>query len=250
MRVVSWNIHGCVGADRRYDPERIARVLARLRPDLVLLQEVGEQTGPHNQVDQAQLLAGELGMICAVGITIEAGPFGYGLATLCRGPLLETGSYDLSIRGREPRACLRVVTVLGAARLTVLNVHLGLAFRERRRQLERLLREGGPLHRPPAPLLLAGDFNDWAPGRVTRLLGRRLVDEGAGRGRTFPSLFPAARLDRIYVGRGLRALAFEVVRSRQARFASDHLPILAELALFEAEVESFVDQPLRLGETG
>jgi endonuclease/exonuclease/phosphatase family metal-dependent hydrolase len=243
MRVVSWNIHGCVGSDRRFDPERVARVLARLQPEVVLLQEVGEAHGRQSQVDQAQLLSRQLGMICAVGITVEAGPFGYGLATLCRGPILEADTYDLSVRGYEPRACLRIITGFGMARLTVLNAHLGLAWGERRRQLDRMLGADGPLGRPPAPFVLAGDFNDWPPGPVTRMLGRRLVDAGAGRGRTFPSLLPAVRLDRIYSGRGLRVVLCIVVRTREARLASDHLPVCADLALVGEEVESFLDQP-------
>jgi len=239
MRVVSWNVHGCVGADGRFDPGRIARVLTGLSPDLVLLQEVGEQCGRQSQIDQAQVLAGALDMICAVGVTVEAGPFGYGLATLCRGPLYDQETHDLSIRGREPRACLRIATAFGRARLTVFNVHLGLAWGERRRQLERLLGPEGPLGRPAAPFLLAGDFNDWPPGRVTRLLGRRLIDCGVGRGRTFPSLLAATRLDRIYAGRGLALADFRVERSPSVRLASDHLPIVADFALIDSEIESF-----------
>jgi endonuclease/exonuclease/phosphatase family metal-dependent hydrolase len=240
MRVVSWNIHGSVGADGRFDPNRVARVLARLEPDIVLLQEVGERHGRQTQVDQAELLAREMGMICAVGITVEAGPFGYGLATLSRHPLLDAETVDLSVTGREPRACLRVVTAAGAARLTLLNVHLGLAWGERRRQLERMLRHEGPLGRPPAPMLLAGDFNDWPPGRVTRLLGRHLVDVGLGRGRTFPARIPMFRLDRIYAGRGLRVVSYRVCG---AHGASDHRPLFAEIALVPEEIESTIDQP-------
>ena len=240
MRVVSWNIHGSVGIDGRFDPERVARVLARLEPDVVMLQEVGDRHGRQNQIDQAELLARELGMICAVGITIEAGPFGYGLATLCRFPLLESATVDLSVTGREPRACLRVVSAIGEARLSLYNVHLGLAWGERRRQLERMLEHDGPLGRAPAPMLLAGDFNDWPPGRVTRLLGRRLVDVGRGRGRTFPARFPAFRLDRIYTGRGVRVTDCHVA---SAHGASDHRPVIADLELEASEIESTVDQP-------
>ena len=240
MRVVCWNIHGSVGTDRRFDPRRVARRLARLEPELVLLQEVGDCRGRQDRIDQAQVLAHELSMICALGVTVEAGPFGYGLATLCRGPLLEAETYDLSVTGRQPRACLRVVVPFGPARLSVYNVHLGTAWGERRRQLELLLGEGGPLGRPPAPMLLGGDFNDWPPGPVTRLLGRRLVDAGSDGGRTFPSLLPAFRLDRLYAGRGLRVRSFRVARSLALRLASDHLPLCAEIGLVPSEIEAVV----------
>jgi endonuclease/exonuclease/phosphatase family metal-dependent hydrolase len=243
MRVVSWNIHGCVGADGRFWPERVARVLARLRPDLVLLQEVGDCRGRQDQPDQARLLARELGMTCAVGITIEAGPHGYGVATLCRTALVEAETFDLSVHGFEPRACLRVVVPIGVIRLTLLNVHLGLAFGERRLQLERMLAESGPLGRPPAPFLLAGDFNDWPPGPVTQLLGRRWVDVAARAGRTFPSLCALTRLDRVYVGRGLRPVAARVERGLAARLASDHLPVVVDVDLVPSEAESLLQSP-------
>jgi endonuclease/exonuclease/phosphatase family metal-dependent hydrolase len=237
MRVVSWNIHGCVGIDGRFDPLRVASVLARLAPDLALLQEVGQHRGPQRQVDQARVLAAELSMICAVGVTVEAGPYGYGLATLARHAILDCETFDLSVRGREPRACLRIVTSESGASLSVFNVHLGLAWGERRRQIERMLASGGPLGRADLPALCAGDFNDWPPGPVTRLLGRRMRDVGIVAGRTFPSPLALFRLDRIYAGRGLAIAGAAVDRSATARLASDHLPVYADLQLDPAALQ-------------
>ena len=57
LRVVSWNVHGCVGTDRRFAPDRTAEVLRALRPDVALLQEVGDSRGVHPPVDQAESLA-------------------------------------------------------------------------------------------------------------------------------------------------------------------------------------------------
>src|SRR5438477_18067 len=109
LRLVSWNVHGCVGSDRRFDPGRTAEVLRELHADVALLQEVGDHRGVHPPVDQAQSLAASLGLGCALGITLPHGPYGYGNATLSRFPVLDSEVWDLSVRGREPRCCLRVV---------------------------------------------------------------------------------------------------------------------------------------------
>jgi endonuclease/exonuclease/phosphatase family metal-dependent hydrolase len=255
LRLVSWNVHGCVGVDRRFDPERTAAALAALAPDVALLQEVGDNRGIHPPIDQATTIANALGMTCAVGITMPREPFGYGNATLSRHPVLDSKTYDLSMRGREPRACLRTLLAVGddETPLTTLNVHLGLGPSERRYQLGILLealladyaaeqvrrhrrfpwlwpwrkRDVDKLATLAEPLVLAGDFNDFPPGPVSRTLRNRLVEAVAGR--TFPSRRPLLRLDRVYLSRALRVLGVRVDRTPLSVLASDHLPIVAEL---------------------
>ena len=260
LRVVTWNVHGCVGTDRRFAPERTADALAALAPDVALLQEVGDNRGVHPPIDQATTLAQALGLHCAIGITMPKEPFGYGNCTLSRWPILESSTVDLSYVGREPRACLRAVvgpSDEGEVRLTTLNVHLGLGASERRYQLGRILEtlladyaaEAVRQHRRlpwlwrwrkadvdklaalPEPLVLAGDFNDFPPGPVTRTLANRLADVGAripGRA-TFPARRPLLRLDRVYTSRAVGVARVEVARSPLLRVASDHLPIVVDV---------------------
>lgn len=237
LRVVSWNVHGCVGPDRRFDPWRTAAALFALAPDLALLQEVGDNRGIHPPIDQADILARALGAGSAVGITLRASQHGYGNVTLTRLELAETETFDLSVIGREPRVCLRAVVAAGALRLTTLNVHLGLGPGERRRQLAQLLPalyragEAGPA--PVEPLVMGGDFNDFPPGPVSLTLRDRLIDVGARlpRSRTFPSFYPLLRLDRVYVSPRTRVRAARVDRSRLSSAASDHLPLVVDLEL-------------------
>jgi endonuclease/exonuclease/phosphatase family metal-dependent hydrolase len=193
-------------------------------------------------------------MSCAVGITMPREPFGYGNATLSRHPIVETATFDLSVRGREPRACLRALIADDDAEpLVTLNVHLGLGPSERRHQLGVLLealladyaaeqvrrhrrwpwlwrwrkRDVDRLATLAERLVLAGDFNDFPPGPVSRTLRNRLLEAVVGR--TFPSRRPLLRLDRLYLSRALRVLTARVERSPAVARASDHLPIVAEL---------------------
>ncbi len=234
MRVASYNIHGGVGADDRHDLARTVDVLRELDADVLLLQEVGDHKGRAPTVNQAEQLGGALSMDVAVAYTLPHGPWGYGNCVLARGEITAKTRFDLSVAGREPRCCLAVHARLGDLRdVAVVVVHLGLKWGERRRQLERLLGPEGPIAGSAGPVVIGGDFNDWPPGPTTRLLGRKLTDAAWPsldfRG-TFPARFPFLRLDRLYATRGLRVRDYRVHRSRLARVASDHLPIVVEYA--------------------
>ncbi|MCU1281793.1 MAG: ybhP [bacterium] len=256
LRLVSWNVHGCVGTDGRFAPERTADALRVLAPDVALLQEVGDNRGVHPPIDQATTLARALGLHCAIGITMPREPFGYGNCTLSRWPILESSTVDLSFPTREPRACLRAIVGHDELKLTTLNVHLGLGASERRYQLGRILEalladyaaEQVRHHRQfpwlwrwrkvdvdklatlREPLVLAGDFNDFPPGPVTRTLANRLRDVGArvASRATFPSRRPLLRLDRVYASRAVGIVNVEVARTPLLRVASDHLPIVVD----------------------
>lgn len=244
LRVVSWNVHGCVGTDRLFAPERIAAWLRALAPDIVLLQEVGDIRGVHPPVDQASTIAEALGFSCAVGITVRTGPYGYGNATLTRFTVVESESIDLSVWGREPRLALRAVIGYDALRIITLNVHLGLGPEERRTQLRRLLPALDSQLGHEA-VLMGGDFNDFPPGPVTLTLRHRMVDAAARikKSRTFPSRRPLLRLDRLYVGPGARVAAARVVSEGDIRVASDHLPVLVDFVVPERRVNPRGDPP-------
>jgi endonuclease/exonuclease/phosphatase family metal-dependent hydrolase len=233
IRVVTWNIHGCVGADRRFDPDRTARVLAALAPDVALLQEVGDARGVHPPFDQAAALADATGMTSTLGVTLPRDPYGYGNVTLTRLARTAAATYDLSVRGFEPRVCL-CVEVAAPANLLTANVHFGLSRRERRRQLATLFDELGPLGGAPAASLVAGDFNDWPAGPVTRAFAAQFRDATPASARTFPSRLPLLGLDRIYLAGAIDLLEARVDASAAARAASDHLPVIADLALQKA----------------
>jgi endonuclease/exonuclease/phosphatase family metal-dependent hydrolase len=234
VRILTWNVHAAVGVDGRRDPERIARVIEEARVDVAGLQEVWAPAAPG--ANPAERLAGLTGLNGAFGPTLERAGGAYGNAILSRHPIEATRTYDLSVRGREPRGCLRADVVTGSSRIHFFAVHLGLHWRERRRQAAQLLsadilRDTALAH----PLVLVGDFNAWSSrSAVPRWLRRQLTDCALAAGdqaATFPSPFPLLRLDRAYVDSAFSVISAEVIRTPLARRASDHLPLAVELAL-------------------
>lgn len=233
LTVVSYNIHRGVGLDRRHDLDRIADVISEVSPDVVGLQEVIREEGvPH--ADQAMYLASRLDMSeIVMGETRTHGAGIYGNVVLTRLPVLGSGRCDLSRGLREPRGCLRVDLDIAGTPLHVFNCHFGLALRERREQLDLLgvfIRDS---ERLAGPRVLMGDFNEWHRGPVTRGL-RREFSSPMRRRRTHPAMFPLFALDRIYWDAELEGEEFSVHRSRLARVASDHLPVVARLRLSQS----------------
>jgi endonuclease/exonuclease/phosphatase family metal-dependent hydrolase len=228
------------GADGRRDPERIARVVEELRPDAIGLQEVGTPDLPPGVPDPAALLAKLTAMHGAFGPTMHHRlGFAYGNAVLARQPIQAIRNYDLSVARREPRGCVRADVELDGAVVHFFAAHLGLHWRERRRQAAQLLsadilRDAALAH----PLVLVGDFNSLSNrSAVPRWLRRQLVDCAQAAGNeapTFPARFPLLRLDHCYVDAAFRVESVDVHHSPLARRASDHLPIVIELQLLPA----------------
>lgn len=228
--VASYNIHRGVGLDRRRDLDRIGAVIEEMAPDVIGLQEVIRTTGAA-QADQAEYLARRLGMELVMGVTRDHGGGVYGNAVLTRLAVAGSCAHDLSHGRREPRGCLRVDLAVEGRELHVFNCHLGLAFRERRRQVGLLAELMGEAAGLAGPRVLMGDFNEWHLGPVTRGFRREFSSPMRRLRRTHPAVLPLFALDRIYWDLELQGEALRVHRSRRSRVASDHLPVVARLRL-------------------
>ncbi len=230
MRLVTWNIHGAVGVDRRHDPDRIARALARLDADVIGLQEVDWRHPTTRGLDQLSLLAESLGMTPVAGPNLRdhRGTFGNGL--LVRGEVLARRRLDLSERGREPRGAIDADLRVRGRVIRTLVTHLGLRRGERRRQQRviatRLQAEETPTP-PPALVAVLADLNEWLAfvrGPIRR--GPCPVFVG---GRTFPSRAPSLSLDGILLGPADVRARGGVIRDAPFRIASDHLPVACDV---------------------
>ncbi len=244
LTVVTWNVHKCIGGlDRRYDPARIAAVIAAAEPDVVLLQEVA-QNGTHYrgeaQVDVLQEALGLPHKSYFVNVRFGKRRGEYGNAILSSARITNTENIDVTLPRKKARSVLHAELRVDAGdghhrTLHAFNLHLGLAERERRKQLELLL-ASEPMRaiRRSTPTIVAGDFND-----VYGSLGRRLLAPAGFTGparapRTFPAWAPVRALDSLWLRGDLELLALERPRDKRARAASDHLPLVARLELTAA----------------
>jgi endonuclease/exonuclease/phosphatase family metal-dependent hydrolase len=246
LRIVTYNVHKCVGLDRRARPARIASVLRELDADIIALQEVLSVGGAAREMDQARFIAEELGYDYCIGENRRLAGGAYGNVILSRLPWRHVHNYDITWRGRERRGCLRVDIetggegggdAAGAGRLLHLfNVHLGTAYIERRHQARQLVGDRilGSAELTGARIIL-GDFNEWTKGLATRLLTEHLqsadVRTHLRSPRTYPGALPLVHLDHIYFDPALELRQLTLHKSLTALVASDHLPLVADFRL-------------------
>ena len=227
LRVATWNIHGAIGSDGRYAPDRIVGVLQEIGADVVALQEVASQEA---HADFLHELERDTGYHVVAGLLRQRHGSDFGNAILSRYPVRTISHLDLAVGHYEPRGALDVCIDLGLhPLLRVIATHLGLRPHERREQVRRILAkvERGAPH----PTLLMGDLNEWYLwGRPLRWLHSHFQHRPAAP-RTFPSHRPVFALDRIWVtpAGALRRLGKHA--TPLARAASDHLPLIADIVV-------------------
>ncbi len=228
LRVASYNIHKCRGIDFRKDPDRIAAVIRSLDADIVSLQEVLTEPGDAS-TSQVRVLAEKTGMYMAVaGPTMRKVDGKFGNALLSRFPIANVRLHNISLGAFEPRGIIDADIRVGDRTVRVIATHFGLWPMERTRQARRLLEivPENPVH----PLIVMGDINGWIPGSpVMRRLHARLGT--AATMKSFPAPFPLLSLDRIWMLPAGHRLTVEAPTSRDARFASDHRPVVASVSL-------------------
>ena len=230
LAVASYNVHKCVGLDRRRDPGRTARVISELEADIVALQEADRRFG-----DRAGLL--DLGALQEVS-GLAPVPFARRKAAHgWHGNLLLTRNAEieqvrpLDLPGLEPRGALMVDLTHRGRPLRVIAAHLGLLRASRliqTRALAAALEEADD----GRSTLLMGDLNEWRmPTRRCSLAPLAARKTPRAPVASFPAQFPVLALDRIMASPCAEILGMARHDSPLARIASDHLPVKAWLKL-------------------
>jgi endonuclease/exonuclease/phosphatase family metal-dependent hydrolase len=239
LRVMTYNVHSCIGTDGKISPRRVARVIGRHEPDIVAVQELDLKRPRTGGMDQPRMIAKELEMRYHFHPNIKFEEERYGNAVLSRYPLTLVKADKLPARnaGWEPRGAMWCSVDIGGKKIQVVNTHLGLRQEERFRQVTALC---GPrwLSHPDCrgPLILCGDFNALPNSRVCRSIRRRLRDvqmdmEGHSPRATWFSRWPLGRIDHIFVGPGIEVVRVAVSDTDLDKKSSDHLPLVVDIRI-------------------
>ena len=261
LRIATYNIHKGVSSIRSMPRvHALKQALASMEADILFLQEV---QGRHDKYAtkhaahwpeqaQHQFLAGDSHQ-AVYGMNAVYDHGHHGNALLSRFPILSSTNTNVSDHAYEARGILHCVVQTPQGEVHCYVIHLGLFAGSRKRQTEALIDAVRASAPPGAPLLIAGDFNDWTnqlSASLRECLGVSEVFDGnipargfgsylrtlSGRGprlqpaRTFPAAMPWLRLDRIYV-RGFEVESAQVLHGGLWTRLSDHAPIIASLAL-------------------
>ncbi len=236
MRLLSYNIHkGIGGRDRRYRLERVIRVIEEENPDLICLQEVDRHVRRTRHDDQPRKLTEAFhaaAHLFQLNVRHKSG--GYGNLVLSRWPIHRHHHVSLRLKRRKPRGAQMAVVETPEGPIHLVHWHLGLAERERHWQVRHLLEHAMFGESAHLPTLIVGDFNDWlntlGKGPFLRH-GFAQVTTPRSRFRSFPAYLPVASLDKAFVRGPVEVRHARIVRSRLARDASDHLPLVVDFHL-------------------
>ena len=238
-RLITYNVHRCIGVDRRLDVGRVAAVIAEHEPDIVCLQELDVGRARTGHIDQAEAIAHRLSMTVSFHPAMKVEAELYGDAILTHRPevLVKTGALPsvAGVPGLEPRGALWSRIDIDGAPLNVINTHLGLVPREQRLQAAALAGKDW-VGACEGATILTGDFNATSLTRPYQTLNRRLSDAQRLLGlrpsvKTFPSSFPAIRIDHCFTSPEVEVTRVTAPFSPLARMASDHLPLIVDFEL-------------------
>ena len=230
IRVATYNIHSCVGTDRRFSPYRILDAIQEMDADILALQEVGWHQRGERYFNQFQFLSHAAGYHVVEGLTRHHSGAHYGNAIFSRLPIEDSDNIPLSLRFHSPRTAVIADIACGDHTVKIVNVHLGLTPWERKKQVDRVLNTLNG--RKNAPTILMGDVNNFQPEAPAFQKLAEYFPKVASP-KSFHTRMPRARLDRIYLTDELEFDDYAVWRTNITRRASDHLPVVGEIILPE-----------------
>lgn len=245
VKILTLNTHkGFTTFNRRLVLHELRDAVRGVSADVVFLQEVIGAHRSHTEryarwpdKSQYEFLADSIWQAHAYGRNASYPEGHHGNALLSKFPITSQENHDVSMGGPERRGLLHcVIDIPGMAQpMHTICVHLGLRGSHRLRQMDIMCDLIGRSVPPDAPLVVAGDFNDWRLHANKRLaqkaqLREVFLESRGASARTFPARWPVLRLDRIYI-RNVVVRHLAVLSLRPWSHLSDHAGLLAEVAI-------------------
>ena len=245
IKVLTVNIHkGFTFFNRKFILPELREAVRKIGADVVFLQEV---TGSHTQhagtfdnypdTPHYEFLADSIWPEFAYGRNAVYDKGDHGNAVMSKFPIVNFQNHDVSISGPERRGLLHCeLSIPGrSVNLHAICVHLSLTETHRTQQMDMLCSLISANIPPQAPLVVAGDFNDWRHRAKTQLadgagLHEVFVQANGQPARTFPARKPLLRLDRIYVRNAVGHKPV-VLPHKPWSHLSDHAPLAAVIEI-------------------
>lgn len=234
LKVLTYNVHSCIGTDRRIDPHRIAAVIAQSEADIIALQELDVGRRRTGGVDQAEMIASLLKMEAHFHPALHVEEERYGDAIVTALPTRLIRAASLPSVG-ETRGAIWVQVDVHGSPLNVINTHLGVRSRDRNRQVTELLGDDWIANArfQVLPAIVCGDLNAIPSSPAYKSLATHFRDAqllaGTKPRPTYPSRYPLLRIDHVFVSKDLEVSSVTITADPLARRASDHLPLLVRL---------------------
>ncbi len=217
IRFVAYNMSGGL------DANAVSAVLAAVEPDIVCAVEVPPRFG-------LRRLARRVGL--EVAATAGRRRLSVAILTAERVRVVSAVSHQLSpVPGIVPRSVAQAILGVKALRVAAFAVQFGLRPDVRAthcRDLEEHLRKVS------APVVVGADLNEAPNGPVAQRLAGTLQDayavSGQGLGDTYPNPDPLSRKDYVFVDPALTVLRSWVPEDPPVAVASQHRPVVAEVA--------------------
>jgi len=253
LRLMTYNVHSCIGLDNKATPERIARVISRYNPDVIALQELDVSKNRSHGVNQAKRIAEILNMEYQFYPATVLDNELYGDAILSRLPmkLVKADVLPSISEKSESRGAIWVEIEVGGTETQIINTHLGLRPDEQLIQIEELLSDQWLAHPDcKGAVILCGDLNAVPGSRTLSKLSQAFENTQSVRNgksiRTFASRAPVLPIDHIFANKSVTPVSVYVPNNSLTRVASDHLPLLASLKVDVIEAVEALDATKRI----
>lgn len=224
VRVMSYNVHNCIGSDGVKSIKRCADIVRDIRPDVVAVQEVDSMTR-RNKVYVLGEMAEHAGYHAYYHRTIPYKGGSYGIGVLSKKPALSVDFHRLPCR-KEPRGAL----VVEFEKYYIISTHLSLVQADRITSVGIIKDIVSKLNKP---VFIVGDMNarpTSKPMMAFKKFSTVLSDEEKP---TISAKNPRSCIDYVLGTNGkFRVLRDEVI---YGSLASDHLPLYVDVKIKKAK---------------
>lgn len=228
IRLLTYNIHGGTGIDRKHDYQRIGAFLKNQAIDIALIQEMDTRPPARSTQQDIEDICTDHFPYFFPAVSVAEKEGWYGNAVLSRYKAQRHDVIDISVKKREPRNIQEVFFETPEGQLHVMNTHKGLRRGERHQQMAKL--DILLQRKSDIPLIVGGDINEWnSYSGALRKLDKSL--SAVSTKATFPTIFPLFKLDRLWCRPHTMIKSVRTLKTPETKIFSDHYPVLAELSL-------------------